>query len=120
MPAGSEGRVSHEALSISRGRPRALWAGGRCQQSLAIPQTLSISRVRPHALLAGRVLRTVPAEEFVSRVLPRALSWPKPGPVCYDRSIAVVPCECAARPVAAEALSISRVRPRALLAVRLC
>ena len=37
----------------------------------------------------------MPAEEFVSRVRPRALCWPmKPGPVCYGWSIAVVPCEC--------------------------
>ena len=38
----------------------------------------------------------MPVEEFVSRVHPRALVvrslwyWPRPGPVCYGRSTAVV------------------------------
>ena len=38
----------------------------------------------------ARVCGTVPAGKFVSRVRPRALCWPKLGPVCYGWSIAVV------------------------------
>ena len=50
----------------------------------------------PLPMTGGKNCGTVPAEEFVSRVHPRALGWPKPGPMCYGWSIAVVLCECAA------------------------
>ena len=52
--------------------------------------------VLPLPFEGARICGTVSVEEFVSRVHPRPLVvrslwyWPRPGPVCYGRSIAVV------------------------------
>ena len=64
--------------------PVQVHCGSVNRRLLVAAEALSISRVRPRAFLAVGLCQL----RCLSRV--SASAWPKPGPVCYGRSIAVV------------------------------